>query len=137
MLQLEVLILELLAIDRLAACTVSFCKITTLDHKVLNDSMERGTLVPKTLLTSSKSSEVLSCLCVWSVPDCALVQWHSDLWYSLAIKAKHYPTHILISVLDIEVDLMSDLGALSRLCSLTKEEENSGQNDHQRHNDLL
>ena len=71
---LEVLILELVAVDGLAtsACedaqysvaickgriapTVTASKVTTLDHEVLNDTMEGRALVAKALLASGQSA---------------------------------------------------------------------------------
>jgi hypothetical protein len=61
-LQLEVLIGELVAVDGLATSAVALCEITTLDHEVLDDTVEGGALVTKALLASSKSSEVLGSL---------------------------------------------------------------------------
>lgn len=62
MLQLEVLIRELVAVDGLAASTVALGEVTTLDHEVLDDTVESGALVAEALLASSKSSEVLGSL---------------------------------------------------------------------------
>lgn len=70
--QLKVLILELVAVDRLAtgACTqllpgqlsaglsrqtVTVGEVTTLDHKVLDDAVESRALVAEALLTGSQS----------------------------------------------------------------------------------
>jgi hypothetical protein len=61
-LQLEVLVGELVAVDGLAASAVALGEVTTLDHEVLDDTVERGALVTKALLASSKSSEVLGSL---------------------------------------------------------------------------
>jgi hypothetical protein len=72
--QLEVLILELVAVDRLSAstcthlvlCKLTGCrdsrtitsgKITTLDHEILDDTVEGRVLVAKALLASSQSAE--------------------------------------------------------------------------------
>jgi hypothetical protein len=61
-LQLEVLIGELVAVDGLATSAVALGEITTLDHEVLDDTVEGRALVAKALLASSKSSEVLGSL---------------------------------------------------------------------------
>jgi hypothetical protein len=61
-LQLEVLIGELVAVDGLATSAVTLGKVTTLDHKVLDDTVEGRSLVTEALLASSKSSEVLGSL---------------------------------------------------------------------------
>ena len=70
MLQLEVLIGELVAVDGLATSTVTLGEVTTLDHKVLDDTVEGGALVTKALLTSSKSSEVLGSLLTRKHDEC-------------------------------------------------------------------
>lgn len=59
MLQLEVLIRELGSINGLSASTITLGKVTTLDHKVLDDTMERGALVTEALLASSESPEYI------------------------------------------------------------------------------
>jgi hypothetical protein len=61
-LQLEVLIGELLAVDGLATGAVAAGEITALDHKVLDNAVEAGALVPETLLPSAQRSEVLRSL---------------------------------------------------------------------------
>lgn len=43
MLQLEILIVKLLAIDRLSTSAVEVCKVTTLDHERLDDAVKNGT----------------------------------------------------------------------------------------------
>jgi hypothetical protein len=65
----EVLIVKLLAIDTLASRSIAGSEITTLDHELLDDSVESAALVVKwlaglayTLLTSAESTEVLSSL---------------------------------------------------------------------------
>jgi hypothetical protein len=45
----EVLILELLPIDALAARAISLCEITALDHETLNDAVKGRALVVKWL----------------------------------------------------------------------------------------
>ena len=44
----------------LATSAVTLGEVTTLDHKVLDDTVERRALVTETLLASSQSTEVLS-----------------------------------------------------------------------------
>lgn len=81
MLELEVLVGELVAVDGLAAGAVAAGEVTTwkillrcwllildvnwytLDHEVLNHSVEARALVSKALLASCKGTEVLSGLC--------------------------------------------------------------------------
>jgi len=58
-LQTEVLIGELVAIDGLASSAVVVGKIATLAHEVWNDAMETRSLVAKALLAGAQSTEVL------------------------------------------------------------------------------
>lgn len=69
MLQLEVLILELGAVDRLPARTVASREVSALDHELLDDPVEGRALVREqlagfafTLLPRAERAEVLSCL---------------------------------------------------------------------------
>lgn len=80
------LTVELATIDRLATNTGAVGEVTTLDHKVGDDSVKLGTLIVKglststqTLLTSAKSSEVLS-----SLGDGLTEEAHNDTAGSLA-----------------------------------------------------
>ena len=57
-LELEVLILELVAVDRLATGTVSVGKVTALEHKVGDNSVEGRVGVAETLFAGAESSEV-------------------------------------------------------------------------------
>lgn len=61
-LQLEVFILKLASIDRLASSTITISEITTLDHELLDNTVELGSLVTITLFTSCQSSKVFSSL---------------------------------------------------------------------------
>ena len=58
-------------------------KVTTLDHELLDDTVECRTLITKTLAADSQSSEVLS-----------------GLWDSLSVKTHYDTTDFLISMLD-------------------------------------
>jgi len=58
-LQLEVLIGKLLAVDGLAASAVTAGEVTTLEHEVGDDSVERRALVAEALLASAELTEVL------------------------------------------------------------------------------
>ena len=61
---LKVLVVKLAvaAVDRLAAAAVARRKVTTLDHKAGDHTVERRPLVSKALLASRKSTEVLHSL---------------------------------------------------------------------------
>jgi hypothetical protein len=51
-LELEVFIRELLAVDGLAASSITVGKVTTLDHELLDDTVEGRALVSVAILTS-------------------------------------------------------------------------------------
>lgn len=57
--KLEVFISKLLPVDGFSSSPISVGKVTTLTHKVGDDSVERRPLVAKSLLSGAKSSEVL------------------------------------------------------------------------------
>ena len=57
MFQLKVLVWELGAIDGLSTGAVTLGKVTTLDHEVLDNTVEGGALIAKALLSSGKSPE--------------------------------------------------------------------------------
>ena len=61
-LQSEVLVSELGAVDGLAPSAVVVGEVTTLAHEVGDDTVEGGALVSEPLLSSAESSEVLSSL---------------------------------------------------------------------------
>lgn len=69
MLQLKVLVGETLAVDGLAAHSISFCDVTSLDHEMRNDAMKHRSLVPEwlsalpnSLLSRAQVQEVVYCL---------------------------------------------------------------------------
>lgn len=107
MLLREGLVVELVAIDRLAACAITSCEVTTLNHELLDDSVEDGALVVEgfprlsnALLTGAKSTEVLG-----SLGDKVGVEFHGDATSGLAADR------------DIEEDAGSSGGlALRRHC---------------------
>jgi hypothetical protein len=90
----------------LATSAVTLGEVTALDHKVLDDTVESRTLITKALLASSQSAEVLSCL--------------GD---SLAVEAHNDTAELLVTLLNVEEDLVGDLGALGSLSCLGEEEE--------------
>jgi len=59
-LQLEVLVFELVAVDGLAPGSVVVGEVTALAHKVGDHAVESGALVSHSLFTSAKSTEILS-----------------------------------------------------------------------------
>jgi hypothetical protein len=58
-LELEVLIRELVAVDGLATGSVAVGEITALDHELLDDTVESGALISETLLASGQSATVM------------------------------------------------------------------------------
>ena len=59
MLQLEVLVLELVAVDGLAPGSVVVGEVAALAHEVGDDAVEGGTAVAETLLAGAEGAEVL------------------------------------------------------------------------------
>ena len=115
-LQLEVLIIKLGSIDGLSTCSISLGEVSALDHEVLDHTVERRVLVAEALFACAESAEVLCCL-----------------WRSLSIQSHHNSAQLLISLLDIEVDLVGDLGALLSFGGLSEVDECEGENDHEGH----
>lgn len=62
MLQGEVLILELVAIDGFATSAIVIGEITTLAHEVWNHAVECWVFVAETLLAGAQGTEVFACL---------------------------------------------------------------------------
>merc|ERR1719186_1890005 len=60
MLQGEVLVLKLVAIDGLATSTVTGSEVATLAHEAGDHTVEGGALEPKSLLPGAESTEVLT-----------------------------------------------------------------------------
>lgn len=62
MLQLEVLILKLVAVDGLATSAIVVGEISTLAHELRDDTMESGSLVGHSILfAGAQSTEILGC----------------------------------------------------------------------------
>jgi len=61
-LQLEVLILEFRAVDRLATSTISSSEVTTLAHEIRDDAVEGAALETEALLASAECTKVLASL---------------------------------------------------------------------------
>lgn len=59
MLQLEVLVLKLSSVDGLSAGSIVVGEVTTLEHELGNDTMERRLGETEALLVGAESSEVL------------------------------------------------------------------------------
>lgn len=85
MLKLEVLVVELGAIDRLPTSSIASSEITSLDHELLDNSVEGRSLIRKgsasfclPLLASTEGTKVLSCF-----GDNIIVQLEGDSSFSL------------------------------------------------------
>jgi len=85
MLELEVLVVELGAVNWLSASSITSCEITTLNHELLDDSVESGAFIwerlssfANSLLAGAESSKVLSCL-----RDNIIVELEGDSAFSL------------------------------------------------------
>lgn len=87
-LDVEVLVLELVAVDGLTAVAVEVGDVTTLDHEPWNDSVEDGVFVAKALFARAQGSEVLS-----------------GLWNLLVKQVKHHSWLLGTANGDVEVHL--------------------------------
>jgi hypothetical protein len=106
-LELEVLVGELFAVDGLATSAVALGKVATLDHEILDDTVEGGALVAKALLASSKSSEVLGGLMTRKHTGRGGID-HMERIYlgnGLAVEAKDNTSEFLVTRGNIKVDL--------------------------------
>ena len=61
-LQTEVLVLKLVAVDRLSSGSISSGEVSPLAHEVGDDAVEAGSLVAESLLSSAEGTEVLRSL---------------------------------------------------------------------------
>ena len=69
--QVEVFVIELVSVDRLATCAISSSEVTTLSHEASDDSVESASLEAEAFLTSAELLEVLGGLgSVSSKSDC-------------------------------------------------------------------
>ena len=58
MLELKVLVLKLVSVDRFASSAIVVGEVTTLTHEVWNHTMERAVLETESLLAGAKCAEV-------------------------------------------------------------------------------
>lgn len=89
----------------LATGAIALGEVTTLDHELLDDTVEGRALITEALLASGKSAEVFS-----------------GLGDGLAIETHNDAAEGLVALLNVEVDLVGDLGALGCLGGLRKEQ---------------
>lgn len=85
MLEVEVLVVELGAVDGLPTCAIVGCEITTLDHELLDDAVESGALVGELVaglalafLAGAESAEVFC-----GLRDDIVVQLEGDTSFGL------------------------------------------------------
>jgi len=81
-LQTEVLVLELVAVDGLAPGAVAGSEVSSLAHEVGDDAVEGGALVAEALLSGAESTEVLG-----SLGDHVIPQLHDDLAHGSSISS--------------------------------------------------
>ncbi len=91
---------------RLATSAIAFGEVAALDHEVLDNTVESRPLVAKALLACSEGTEVFS-----------------GLGDSLAVETKGDAAKVLVAVLNVEVDLVGDLGALGGSGGLREEDQ--------------
>lgn len=96
--ELEVLVLELATVDGLSTSAVTVCEVSTLNHEVLDDTMESRALVAEAWFTSGQLIEVLG-----------------SLRHGLSVEAYHNLSQGLVVMFDIEVHLLRSQRMLMRL----------------------
>ena len=79
MLQREVLVLELVAIDGLSSSSITSSEVSSLAHEVGNHTVEGGALVAESLLSSAQSTKVLSSLGDNIIPQLKFCKFKSFL----------------------------------------------------------
>jgi len=100
-LEFEVLVSELVTVDGLSSSSVATGEVTTLDHEVLDDTVEFGSLVSKAEvlailgLASGESSEVLD-----GLGDGTTVKTHDDT------------SKLLVTMFNVKVNFVGDFGSL-------------------------
>lgn len=95
--ELEVLIRKLVTVNALSASSVAIGEVTTLDHKLLDHSVEFRALVMQwlsciadTLLTGAECTEVLG-----------------SIWYNIIVKLKDNATRWLVVDRNVEESLLA------------------------------
>lgn len=140
MLKLEVLVRELGAVDALAASAVAPREVAALNHEVLDDTVEGRTLVAEVFLSGSEGTEVLSGLrCDTPSQLVCLVYGDKDnyLWHRATVQTHHNTSHALVAMLNVEINLLGDFGALRGFGGLREVDEAERQNDEERDEDTL
>jgi hypothetical protein len=108
-LELEIFIGELFAVDGLSSSTITLGEVATLDHELLNNTVEGRTLVTIALLAGRQSAvgtthqECDACDNGGFLPEI-----FDGLGNGLAIKPDDNATESLVAMLDIEVHLKEE-----------------------------
>mmetsp|Transcript_25912 Transcript_25912/g.41618 ORF Transcript_25912/g.41618 Transcript_25912/m.41618 type:complete len:217 (-) Transcript_25912:70-720(-) len=93
----EVFVCKFLTINGLPTCAITLCKVSTLNHEVLDDTVEFASFVTKTFLSSGKSAKVFC-----------------GFGHSFAIQAHHDAASIFTINCHVEVHFVSDDRLLCR-----------------------
>ena len=118
----EVLVLELVAKDRLATSAITSGEVTTLGHEAWDDSVELGSLEVKglalgahALFTSAESAEVLSSL--WNT--CAVQSDRNSLGCSATDgDVEENVSHIVSDFLELKIKIINQIfyPILNKVC---------------------
>ena len=98
----EILIVEGLAVDRLTASSIVEFKVTTLSHEVRDDSVELNTLVAHHFSLVWRGSVLSALADSHKVLDC--------LWDHISVESKDNLTYILSSNFDVKEYFLCDCG---------------------------
>ena len=90
-LEVEVLVGKVTPVDGVSSSPVTAFEITTLDHEILDDTMEEGTFVTETFLAGAKCLEI-----------------GGSLRNDTIVQPEHDTTSFVPSDLDVEEDLGTD-----------------------------
>jgi hypothetical protein len=100
----------------LSTSTITLGEVTTLNHELLDDTMEGRPLISEALLAGGQSAEVLG-----------------RLGHRLAVETHNNAAQGLIAVGDVEVHLMGNLGALGRLRAGREEDQADAHKERRGH----
>mmetsp|Transcript_60462 Transcript_60462/g.129689 ORF Transcript_60462/g.129689 Transcript_60462/m.129689 type:complete len:223 (-) Transcript_60462:13-681(-) len=122
-LQREVLVGELLAVDALTASAVAPGEVPSLDHEVGDDAVELAALVVKrmagrglALVTRAKANKVVY-----------------RLWHGIAVEADGHTLGLIVPDLNVEENLLRDRGILSRVDGCQGQEHQERSPEHAAH----
>jgi hypothetical protein len=93
MLDAEVLVRELLAVDGFPASAVALGEISALDHESRDDTVEAGACIAEAVLAGGELVEVSGCL-----------------WDLVSVETHDNAAEGLLVLFDVEIDLLGDGG---------------------------